>query len=50
MPSTPARDRRRGWLTAGIGVVALALAGWLGFGLGAFEPRPDGLIERQLGE
>lgn len=30
--------------------MALALCGWLGFGLGAFEPRPDGMIEVQLGE
>lgn len=50
MPVTPATGRRRGWLVAGTGVLLAALAVWLVFGLGAFEARADGLIQREPGQ
>ena len=50
MPRTPVTGHRRGWLAAGVGAVVLALAGWLVVGLGAFEPRADGVLQREPGQ
>ncbi|MGC3955787.1 MAG: hypothetical protein QM804_16310 [Propionicimonas sp.] len=50
MPLPLFADHRRGWLTAAIGVVVLALASWLVVGSGALAPREDGILLRQPGE
>lgn len=50
MPLPRFADHRRGWLTAAIGAVVLALAGWLALGSGALAPRTDSVLLRQPGE
>lgn len=50
MSLPPASGRRRSWLTAGIGAVVLVLAGWLLVGVGAFEARADGVVQRDPGQ